>query len=79
MALHPEEGVVDIQFDAIQKPGVMYDGFVQNKAKADGNVDTGRWKDAFVYGDNELPGEAVLEEPEPASCHWRHGDQVVGK
>jgi hypothetical protein len=51
---------IDIQFDDIQKPGVIYNNHAQNKAITDGCMDKDRWKKAFNKGPNELPGEAVL-------------------
>ena len=53
--------IMDIEFDAVQKPGVMYEGASQNKAKSDGLITTGRHKWAFVKGSNGLPGAAVLD------------------
>ena len=54
--------LVDIQFDEVQKPGVICDGCGQNKAKADGHIDRGRRMSAFKLGGNDLPGVAVIED-----------------
>lgn len=62
LEINNDKGVVDIQFDKVQKPGVIYENCGQNKAKVDGHIDRERRMSAFKWGENDLPGVAVVED-----------------
>ena len=66
-----EADTIDIEFDEVQKPGVMYGGIVQDIDVLDGEIDTRRRATAFVKGPNKLLF-GKTDDPEKLDLHYRY-------
>ena len=62
---------IDIEFDEVQKPGVMYGGIVQDIDVLDGEIHTRRRATAFVKGPNKLLF-GKTDDPEKLDLHYRY-------